>query len=477
MRTSLVTGIAVVVACLVGVAQSLAHPDHIPSRARGGFVYREAVHALATSRPETDTWTRNTTVNWLPQLVSHSDPSLGTFQQRWWVDYSAWQEGDLAMLYINGEAAAHGSPDGYMSIYGRNVSAVMFGLEHRFYGESMPAPLTNRSMLSHLTVENALADLEYFRLWLEANVLHRQMRWFIVGGSYSGALSAWMKEVYPTSYEAAWSSSGVVNARFDYFAFDGHLKSVLPVACEKAIRTVFDAFSAAYDDAALRGPMMAAFGTPAYFTKADMAWMLADGSAMAVQYGYKNQLCNTIQPLNQSTPTSIFEQYATIIEDLWGANFGSSCYYSTECLSNPQYSDQWAAAGYSWVFQCCSQLAYWQTSYPKSLRLSAITTDYYIAQCRAAFGESTFPDTYAFNAKYGGATPNATKVIALQGSDDPWQTAGVQQSLGPEYPEVLAQCNQCGHCGDLMNPTPLDPPSLTAQRQAIHDTMNRWLGL
>jgi hypothetical protein len=419
-------------------------------------------------------WSRNLTVNYIPQLINHENPSLGTFQQRWWVDYSAFSGGEYAMLYINGEAEAHGSPDGYMSIYGRNISAVMFGLEHRFYGESMPAPLTNRSMLNYLTVENALADLDYFRNWLEVNVLHQSMKWFIVGGSYSGALSAWSKATYPSSYLASWSSSGVVNARFDFYAFDGHIVSVLPAVCEKAINSVFQQFSAAYDDVNQRAAMMAAFGTPAYFTKEDMAWMLADGSAMAVQYGSKNYLCDNIVPLSKTNP---FEQYASIIKTLWGVNFTSSCYYSTECLSNQAYAAQWADAGYSWVYQCCSQLAYWQAGYPNSLRLDIITTDYYINQCRSAFGESTFPDTYAFNAKFGGAQPNATNVIALQGSDDPWQTAGVQQSLGPNYPEVLAQCNQCGHCGDLMNPMPSDPESLVAQREAIVFYMDKWLGI
>nr|ACI15917.1 serine carboxylase [Bodo saltans] len=442
-------------------------------RARQGSVYKDSVMALQWNAANSG-WQRNMTVNYFEQLIDHSNAALGTFQQRWWGDLSAFtNQSEYAMLYINGEGEAHGSPDGYPAVYGRNISAAMFGLEHRYYGESMPAPLTNRSMLNYLTVENALADLEAFRLYLQATVLKKEVKWFICGGSYSGALSAWSKATYPASYLAAWSSSGVVNARFDYYAFDGHIVSVLPAVCEKAIRSVFDQFSAAYDDPTQRAAMMAIFGTPAYFTKEDMAWMLADGSAMAVQYGSKNYLCDSIVPLSKTNP---FEQYATIIKALWGESFTSSCYYSTECLSNAQYSDQWAAAGYAWVYQCCSQLAYWQSGYPNSLRLDVITTDYYINQCRSAFGQNTFPDTYTFNAKFGGATPNATNVIALQGSDDPWQTAGVQAPLGPNYPEVLAQCNGCGHCGDLMSPLPTDPASLTAQREAIVNYLDLWLG-
>ena len=47
-------------------------------------------------------------------------------------------------------------------------------------------------------------------------------------------------------------------------------------------------------------------------------------------------------------------------------------------------------------------------------------------------------ETAAFNANYGGATPNITYVIALQGSDDPWQGAGVERALRETYPEFTA---------------------------------------
>ncbi len=41
-----------------------------------------------------------------------------------------------------------------------------------------------------------------------------------MGGSYSGALSSWFKFTYPDSVVGAWSSSGVVNAIFDFYEFD-----------------------------------------------------------------------------------------------------------------------------------------------------------------------------------------------------------------------------------------------------------------
>ena len=461
----------IISALLVAAIAALSHPDGFHQRARGGRVYREAVSALQGSGQY-----YNETVNTLDQLIDHTNPAKGTFVQRWWQDRSAYVGGQYAMLYINGEGPVHRSPVGFMADYAHNISAAIFTMEHRYYGESLPAPLTDKATLQTLTVENALADLMYFVTYIEQNVLGKNMTWVVCGGSYSGALTAWMKETYPNKFAAAWSSSGVVNTRFDYYAFDGHIVSVLPPVCYKAIKQVFDTFSSMYDNPTTRQQVYDAFGTPSYFTKTDMAWMLADGSAMAVQYGSKDYLCDTIVPLNPD-PLAALSQYSNLIESLWGPDFAAGCYYSTACLSNSSFASQWGPAGYSWVYQCCSQVAYWQTGYPGSLRLREITTDYYVDQCRQAFNPTIFADTYAFNAAFGGATPNAVNVIALQGSDDPWQTAGVQSSLGPLYPEVTAQCNGCGHCGDLMTPLTTDPASLVAQRTTIVSYMNKWLGI
>ena len=60
-----------------------------------------------------------------------------------------------------------------------------------------------------------------------------------------------------------------------------------------------------------------------------------------------------------------------------------------------------------------------QVAYAGSLRSSAITLDYFQNQCNVAFGRKMTQDTDAFNAKYGGFTPNATRVIALNGRHDP----------------------------------------------------------
>jgi len=466
--------IALVVLFLAFVVEGLSPPHVFPLRARRGELYRaslehhkrlNALHGLY----------RNTTVNYFTQLIDHSDPVKGTFQQRYWVDDSSWDRNNgPCFIYIGGEGPEGGSPEGFPAVVGKNESALLITLEHRYYGGSIPAPFTDKETLRTLKVESTMADYDRFMTHIEQNVAGRALRWVAVGGSYAGALSAWLKVTFPDRFVASWSSSGVVNARFDYTDFDGHLVQVLPTDCLQSLRDVMGNFSIMYDDPSQQPILKGYFGTPDYFTKSDMAWMMADASAMAVQYGSKLNLCKTMVP-EQPTANGLLYQYASFVNNTWGPGFGANCYYSTKCLSDPMMQNQWTAADYGWVFQCCNELAYWQVSYPNSLRAQAITSDYYINQCRSAFWPTIFSDTFKFNAKYGGDKPKATNVIALQGSDDPWSTAGVTSPLGPSYPEYTAVCDGCGHCGDLGAPSPQDPAVITAQRQFIQDTLHSWL--
>ena len=100
----------------------------------------------------------------------------------------------------------------------------------------------------------------------------------------------------------------------------------------------------------------------------------------------------------------------------------------------------------------------------------------------------------AFNAKYGGFTPNATRVIALNGrhdpparalamcssltaqcSDDPWRRTCVKRSLNPLYVENTATCDGCGHCGDLRAPSPSEAPAITAQHAFVDTYVGAWI--
>ena len=384
-------------------------------RARGGRLHAQRTAREAEINAHNSILT-NSTPNWFPQHTWHNG-SAETFNQRWYIDTSSWSgAGDAdVFLYIGGEGPLGGTPGGMPAVLAKERGALLFALEHRYYGASFPAPLTDRARLTSLTVESALQDLAAFITAMQAQ-MGLTGKWAVIGGSYPGALSSWFRQKYPSLATASWSSSGVVNAVYNFTKFDGQVLLDVSAECQAALHAVTAAFEAAWDNASTRPALLAQFNTAPYFTKADMAWMLGDSAGMAAQYGAKQSLCSAMLPL-----TDPLAQFAAFTKEHYGPYFGSSCYYSTTCLSSPSMSDQWIAADWQWVYQCCRELAYWNVAYAGSQRSAAVTLDYFNSQCQAAMGfdPASSGANAAFNAEFGGATPPSNQTIALNGSDDP----------------------------------------------------------
>ena len=187
----------------------------------------------------------------------------------------------------------------------------------------------------------------------------------------------------------------------NFTAFDQVETAAVGDACAEQLRGVTAAFEAAWDaGGAQKQSLLDLFGTPADFTRGDMAWMLADSAAMGPQYGFKADMCGYVVGTVPATYPDLLTAFAAWTADHYGPDFGASCYYSTACLSDPARAAEWAD-NKPWVWQCCHELEYWQVAYPGSLRSSALTLDYFLGQCGAAFGAG-YPaaDVTAFNAEY-----------------------------------------------------------------------------
>ena len=186
-------------------------------------------------------------------------------------------------------------------------------------------------------------------------------------------------------------------------------------------------------------------------------------------------MCNAVLPLAEGD-WEILEQYQNYSFKMWGPNVFGNCGSSQACLANVSESSQWGAAGYSWLWQTCNEMAYWQIGYPNSISSENITVSYFIDYCRTTFFPKTLPDTFSFNKRYNGLHPvTRGNIIATQGSDDPWSTTGLKTSLAPNFPVTTAECDDCGHCGSMMSPSPKDPPNLVAQRVLVMSYLQQWM--
>ena len=104
-----------------------------------------------------------------------------------------------------------------------------------------------------------------------------------------------------------------------------------------------------------------------------------------------------------------------------------------------------------------------------------------------------WPDTKATNEYYGGNKVAATKVYFTNGSQDPWQHAGVVHSLSDTEPAHVIKCHNCcmffggisgvwiirvvGHCVDVREcPGGCDTPNdLDETRSQIQNYVASWL--
>lgn len=90
----------------------------------------------------------------------------------------------------------------------------------RYYGDSHPTKDTSMSNLKYLSSRQALADFAYFHdLMVTQYNMTAQNKWISFGGSYSGALSAWLRLLYPKVVVGAVASSAPVLAKLDYVEY------------------------------------------------------------------------------------------------------------------------------------------------------------------------------------------------------------------------------------------------------------------
>jgi len=379
----------------------------------------------------------------------------------------------------------------------KDRGALLVTVEHRFYGESIPNGNVNSSNLKLLTVDQALADFAGFIDWYSAEAaLPNGTKWFAFGGSYPGALASWFRMAYPDKTVGSLSSSGVVNAIFDFAMFDVHIARAIGPQCAEANRAI----TAAFEQYILaRGKKEAyakgLFGCRPDMLDGDFFYMLADGLAMMVQYSSKSLLCSHITGLDYESASqeAIMENAAAMLRRYWGDDFGVECFYDTACLADPAKFTV-GATDRSWRWQKCYELAYLQPApvpgevedgqlLPKPLRSRLVNMSYMVDQCYAIFGEfnpirgAIELSTSRVNAQFGGPQPKAKKVFYSNFADDPWMEASVMppRDVDAEQPYEAALCDDCGHCMDLHTPQPSDPKELQNVRARFTKYLDSWL--
>ena len=137
----------------------------------------------------------------------HSD---STFNLRYFFDAQYYKEGGPVIVLGSGEASATDRlsllQKGILYQLAKATNGIGVVLEHRYYGTSFPTPDLSTENLRFLTTEQALADTAYFAQHVKFEGLEdkklnaKDTPWIAYGGSYAGALVAFLRVLYSDIY-------------------------------------------------------------------------------------------------------------------------------------------------------------------------------------------------------------------------------------------------------------------------------------
>ncbi|TFY55380.1 hypothetical protein EVG20_g9338 [Dentipellis fragilis] len=197
------------------------------------------------------------TTYYFDQLIDHNNPSLGTFKQRYWHTWEFYEHGGPIILMTPGEGNADGYT-GYLTnstINGRiaqQENGATIVIEHRYYGLSNPYPDLTVASLKYHTIQQAIEDLVYFADTVKLpmpggdKVAPGQAPWVLIGGSYSGALTAWTKINKPHTFWAGYASSAVVESITDFWQYFDPIRQFMPKNCSADVEAVIQHWDAVY---------------------------------------------------------------------------------------------------------------------------------------------------------------------------------------------------------------------------------------
>jgi pimeloyl-ACP methyl ester carboxylesterase len=443
-----------------------------------------SVVGIASALPEKDF--DSFTLDWFTQRQDHFDKSnRNTWQQRYWVSDQFGDDTAPVFVYICGESECHKPSDHsfYMNM-ADEFKAKVYSVEHRYYGQSQPVPDWSTENMKFLDSQQALEDLAVFIQNLKDQDASPR-KYLVIGGSYPGALSAWFRYKYPHLADFSWSSSGVINAVTDMWQQDEIVyKDTLKSGqfCPDKINE-FTAFIEKPVVQAMEGGPSEMADTMIGLFKGDgikydeFLFFSADMFIAYVQYGQRTELCDKLKQAEDIHGMDLVQFIAQNVYQGGIEVYKTSELQKTTILHSNNYRQ--------WTWQYCNEFGFFQTpSHEHPMRSEYVGINFWTNYCRRIFEFSDYvaPYSYQTNAHYGAKNLKTSYTIFVNGGEDVWVPASMTAFPDPAYAKanemvnLLADCDDCGHCGELRTPNATtDPTELTQVRDTIKSTLHRWL--
>ncbi|KAG7159003.1 serine protease-like 1, partial [Homarus americanus] len=432
--------------CLVGVSTVLGR------RRRGsGFMYPPKHLLDASHLPP---------AQWFTQVLDHSEPAdTRTWQQKYYTNDSFYKPGGPVFLMICGEGPA--DPwwvvGAYWVNYARDHNAYMLFLEHRFYGQSYPTEDASVKNLAYLTTEQALADVANFIGGMKESLGFEDNKWIAFGGSYAGALAAWVRLKYPHLIHGSVASSAPVEAEVDFTQYLEVVRDSLATVSEDCNTQIKEAHQqldlllvdqTGWDTITTMFKLCSPLNGKNTDDVSNLFTYLTDNVEEVVQYNrYEDKInINTICDIMLNGEGDAIDRYADI-NSMILEEYGELCLDHTyDAMIKELQVTSWEGnedvGGRLWVYQTCTEYGYYQSSdSPNQPFGDKFPVEFFIKQCADIYGPKFDLSLLEAGVKrtntiFGGRDLKVTRVVFLNGSIDPWHALGITSDLNPDAPAI-----------------------------------------
>ncbi|RMJ24301.1 serine peptidase, family S28 [Aspergillus sp. HF37] len=391
-------------------------------------------------------------------LIDHWNSSVGTYQNWYWVDDQHYRPGGPVFVYDGGERNAElfvhsqfGNSSSILQQMLREFHGIGIIWEHRYYGESLPYPVSHDTPPEHLkyhTTKQALADI-------------------MIGGSYAGIRAAFTRNDYPETIYAAYASSAPVHAQVDMGVYyDQVYRGMIANGYANCVKYIQAALE--YIDGQLASNETAAkikqlfFGVGAETnSNGDFTVALAVFTISAAISRLVPKLTARPAPtvwrrlMEKSLSQSDFASWP-IFTPLVNLNFGTNCKGLNETIPTSCELGRSIATpdAISWAWQYCTECGFFQVDNagPRSLLSRYQSVEYYQGVCNQHFAHAArsdllppHPQAEALNEATRGWTIRPSNVYWTGGEFDPWRPMSTL-STEESAPAVLysADIPACG---------------------------------
>ncbi|XP_039286924.1 putative serine protease K12H4.7 [Nilaparvata lugens] len=445
---------------------------------------------------------------WFDQKLDHFDKSnTKTWKQRYYynADWFLAQNGtdsggDQLPLFIKigGEAGIQGGwvNGGFWVSFGIDYRALFIYVEHRFYGESHPTNDMSDKNLKYLSSRQALADLDYFIDGMMKKFgMTDKSKVVVFGGSYSGALSAWVRLKYSNKVFIAHASSAPVEAIVDFTGYNKVSYKSLAAwdpQCAKTVQSVAKKEEQMMKTNEGLANLRKIFGTCVKLTTDNpldvqsFAQFQVAVIGNIIQYnGTGNaqnipDICNAVS--GAADDDDAMQKFADFLKATVRAKYNSTCTGSrfsanVATLKNTTFGKEGSR---QWTWQTCSEFGYFQSASDEdNLFANILPVSFYEEECKGVFGDKFTPEYIQqkvgeTNKYYGGKDYKQSQTMFTQGSVDQWQDRGITESNEQQgYKAVYI--DNASHCQDESQDSANDSPGLTAARKEMREILKGWM--